>query len=150
MVRHVCEYTILQGEVIISLHFMMLKLLACGLCWCKLVYPVSMLTLDDCATLFCWLGFYRCLHFLPKAAVSLGYPSLGAWLGIFQSTYAHTQLQVTLTAGAVKTETSKKIRQKKTARFFSWFFLHALPLSFSTSSRCFTVFRRCLSSKSGI
>jgi hypothetical protein len=64
-------HTILQNYVIISLHFMslnmiLLELLACGCCWCKLVHPLPMLTVV-----------------LPMAAVWLGCPSLGTWLGIF-------------------------------------------------------------------
>ncbi len=33
---------------------------------------------------------YRHLHVLPIATVWLGYPSSGAWLGIFYSTHVHT------------------------------------------------------------
>jgi hypothetical protein len=53
-------HTILQNYVIISLHFMslnmiLLELLACGCCWCKLVHPLPML-----------------MVVLPMAAVWLG------------------------------------------------------------------------------
>ncbi len=36
---------------------------------------------------------------------------------------------------------------KKMAGFFSWYFLHVLPLSFSTSRQCFNVFRQCFAIK---
>jgi hypothetical protein len=39
-----------------------------------------------------WTVYGR-LHFLATAAVWLGYPSLGTWLGSFMSMHAHTLLQ---------------------------------------------------------
>jgi hypothetical protein len=54
------------------------------------------------------------------------------------------------TAGAVKTETSKKIRQKKTALFFPDFFYMRCPCPFLQVDGVSLCLDSVLSSKSGI
>jgi hypothetical protein len=63
--RYVCDY---------ALHFMslsmnILELLAYGWCWCELVNPLPMLTLDY-VTLFCWL-FIDAPTFFPQLLLDL-------------------------------------------------------------------------------
>jgi hypothetical protein len=68
------------------LDMVILELLVCGWCWCELVHPVPMLTVN-------WSCHSLLLVELFIGTVRLGCPYLGAWLRIFGSTYVHTLLR---------------------------------------------------------
>ncbi len=76
------------------LNIIILELLLCFKCWCILVCPVPMLTVDwSCHSFLLVEVFIDAFTLFPRGAIWLCCPKLYAWLGIFCYTYVHTLLQ---------------------------------------------------------
>jgi hypothetical protein len=76
------------------LNMVILDLLVCRWWWCELVHPVPMLTVNrSCHSFLLVELFIDAFTLFQMGTVKLGCPYLGAWLGIFGSTYIHTLLR---------------------------------------------------------
>ncbi len=75
------------------INIIILELLACGWCWCELVNPVPMLTVDSsCHSLLLVELFIDAFTIFSWVLFGLAAQNLGARPGIFGCTYVHTSL----------------------------------------------------------